>query len=116
MTDGRWIYIDRQGGEIARAPAYVPQDMSTPEFHDGLAPLRTADKVGYIDESGNFVISPVFTEAEPFCEGYARVRSGVRSKWGFIDTSGRPAFKAKFTQAEDFHDGLARVLAETDDA
>ena len=74
--------------------------------------VKIGDKYGYADESGAIVIAPAFWQAEPFCEGMARVKTGPKSKWAYIDRSGTYPFKERFAAAEDFSGGLARVMTE----
>lgn len=112
MLDGEWLYINRKGEPVAE-PAESSGE-ATDRKEEYPQPRREGEKVGYVDAEGEWVIAPTFTEAEPFCEGRARVRKGRTSKWGFIDPTGHSAFKATFEQVEDFHDGLARVLTKVD--
>jgi WG containing repeat len=64
--------------------------------------VQTGRKWGYIDQSGSFVIPPVFDSAMPFCAGVAQVatftaldaeqhprRQKFKGKHGFIDHSGK---------------------------
>ena len=68
-------------------------------------------KWGYIDTSGNLVISNQFDTTAPFVEGMARVHFG--NQIGYIDKTGRLAINPQFYDAGDFHGGLAAV--RTDD-
>jgi WG containing repeat len=88
-------------------------------FSEGLAAVNvsmgTADKWGYIDKSGKFVIQPQFAIAGPFSEGRAMV--GIREadwsdkyKWGFIDTQGQWIAKPQYQSVNEFSEGLASVL------
>ncbi len=65
---------------------------------EGLAPYRdeTTKKYGYVDETGKWVIAPVFDRAEPFEDGYAIVQKeiiladGTRDvEWGIIQHPGK---------------------------
>jgi hypothetical protein len=62
---------------------------------------------GYLDTSGQLVISPKFEKAEPFSNGLGLVRSN--SLYGYIDRSGIFVIPAKFNRAENFADGLALI-------
>ena len=61
-------------------------DMAGP-FCNGLARVKTKNKWGYIDTTGNVVVPPKYNEVENFSDGIARVRIG--QKWGLIDTTGK---------------------------
>ena len=66
--------------------------------------------VGYIDTTGKVVIAPLFTTAEGFSEGRARVTlsDGTRA---FIDRKGKSVFPAEYAYGNphDFHSGLVWV-------
>jgi hypothetical protein len=59
-------------------------------FKQGLAAVKINEKWGYIDKTGNFVISPEFDDARSFSvsktipkeAGLALVNAG--GKWGYI--------------------------------
>ncbi len=76
-----------------------------------LWPARsTSDNLwGYINEKGEMVITPKFTEAGFFANGLASVEVG-NSKWYFIDTNGNiKSGNATFDEAESFNYGYAIV-------
>jgi len=66
--------------------------------------------MGYIDTTGKVVIAPLFTTAEGFSEGRARVTlaDGTRA---FIDRTGKTIFKPKYTYGNphEYHAGLVWV-------
>ncbi len=78
---------------------------------EGLFAAKSAkeNKFGYINEKGEWAISPQFFSANPFSEGTANVRLG-ESRVSFIDKNGSVFLKAKFAQAGDFSAG--KVLAD----
>lgn len=43
-------------------------------FANGLAPVRQHGRCGYIDKAGNWLIKPIFKDAQVFSEGLARVQ------------------------------------------
>jgi hypothetical protein len=49
--------------------------------------VKTGDKWGYIDKTGQMVIPPKFSGALGFTEGLAAVVTG--DKWGYIDKTGK---------------------------
>ncbi len=83
QLDGLWGYVRPDGSwaeephEVAKNPvASVPESgvpSADPVFSEGMAVAMKGKKYGYIDESGAFVIKPVFKQAKPFSEGLAPV-------------------------------------------
>lgn len=92
-------------------------------FKEGLAVVKGkasdanedyANKFGYMNKSGEYVITPRYNNANDFSEGLASV--GIKSvftkgelKWGFIDPKGNYLIPANYDDAGDFKDGIARV-------
>jgi hypothetical protein len=69
-----------------------------------------SDKIiqwGYIDSTGNKMISSEFKNAEDFHDGLARVRKS--DLWGYIRSNGDYFITPQFEDARDFISGLARV-------
>jgi len=54
--------------------------------------VKVRGKYGYIDKNGNWVIQPTFTEAMPFKNGYARIKSFDKNGWNYIDKNGKIMF------------------------
>jgi hypothetical protein len=111
-----WRNIDKFGNTLK-----FPNIQYFGQFSEGLAPAR-GDKanLGYIDKTGQFVISPQFDMGSPFHDGLAKVQVSTTSRtsqsgrseteWGYIDKSGQFAVKPQFfEEAANFSDGLARV-------
>jgi hypothetical protein len=93
----RWGFIG-DNGEVSISPAFI----SVGDFGDGLAPARAnSNAFGYINKSGEFVISEQFQEE--------RAPVMLNNKWTFIDKSGNQITSAKFDEVEPFYNGLARV-------
>jgi len=141
QTSGKapWGYVDRSGkwAISPRFPSYPAGLVS--DFSEGLAAVETEGKVGYIDQSGQFVIQQQFALGAKFEQGVARVvvagpcryysrdvcdglgsapgtgpsrlnrQERPECRWSFIDSSGKPLFPGDFDDALDFHDGLAAV-------
>ena len=87
------------------------------DFSEGLAlARRVKEKLwGYIDTTGQFVISPRFesnanNHISSFSDGLAMI--ATEGKAGFIDHSASFVIKPQFLEARDFHEGMARVVAE----
>jgi len=78
------------------------------QFSEGLLRVKSGDKWGFIDESGQWVIQPRFKEANDFSEGYAAVKIGT--KYGYIDQSGTLVIAARYLYASSFSEGVAQVV------
>ena len=73
---------------------------------------KNNDESGFINESGEIVISPKNAEWEydqPFSEGYACVYSPHQNKYGFINLQGEIAIPFIFDDAKSFSNGKAIV-------
>jgi len=118
-----WGYRNRRG-KVAIEPRFmsVPQYGSGSPFHEGLAPVGeclqweqgaqvtfcTRSQVGFIDQTGRFVIPPRFESARVFSEGLAAVRIDTAA-WGYIDRTGKVVIQPQFIRACEFRDGVALV-------
>lgn len=70
-------------------------------------PIIINGKFGFIDKTGNVVITPKFDEIMPFSEGLALVV--LNHKKIFIDKTGKVVIEPKnFEPINNFTDGLAR--------
>lgn len=100
---GRPHFIDRSGNEIGQDIDYLGV------FSDGLAPAKekTTHKVGYVDRRLQFVLPPIWDDAEQFSEGLAQVAQGT--KRFFINPAGEVLFEHPYYMASRFHNGLAKV-------
>ncbi len=74
--------------------------------------VNSEQKYGYIDESGAFVIEPVYDYAELFTEGVGIVRIGNQYK--AIDSTGAVIFDNNDTILP-FHNGMAAYMATKED-
>ena len=135
VQNGKYGYIDH-AGRIIIQPRYIwAEDFShglgtvyacghyvSIDGSGNLRPLRIAlpgeleiqkegDKVGFVDEHGQFKIKPAFDDALPFSEGLAAVKIG--EKWGFVDTEGNLVIDAKFENAYYFTQGVAIAELQT---
>ena len=69
---------------------------------------------GYINARGEWVIEPMFEEAEQFSCGYASVV--YRNRWCYTDTLGNLHYAPDtLCWADDFHDGFAHIGVMHDD-
>jgi hypothetical protein len=75
---------------------------------EGYAIARKAEKVGFIDTKGNWVIEPKFDKAKNFVAGLAPACNG--DLWGYINTKGEWVVQPKYSDAEIFDkEGFAPV-------
>ena len=72
-----------------------------------LYPKKYNDKVGYIDDDGNWIIEPKFDEGKKFSEGKAAVQ--LENRWGYIDEKGSLVIQPIFQDGFDFINGYALV-------
>jgi hypothetical protein len=104
------VKISDKWGFISSSEAVeiAPQFISAGNFGNGLAPVRKSSNLfGYVDKSGNMVISEQFEIAETFQEDRAAVFND--GKWTFIDKAGNQITSPKFDEVEPFFNGLAKV-------
>ena len=96
--------IDKRGRYVLRDTRYGgPYG----HFSEGLSAVGVADKCGYINKSGEFVIDPQFELARQFKEGLAIVI--IDGKYGYIDVRGEYAIEPQYDNAAHFSEGLAAV-------
>jgi predicted DNA-binding WGR domain protein len=101
---GKWGYRNAEGN-IVIAPRF--QDAAP--FLEGLARVKSEDKLGFIDTTGAFVIPTQFDLASGFSEDLSTAGFGkvLQAKMGFIDKKGAFVIPAQFDLALKFHEGLA---------
>jgi hypothetical protein len=75
-----------------------------------LRPEIRGVKMGYVDQTGEWVIEPKFEGAQDFAEGVASV--SFNGKWGYIDPTGQFVIEPQFDYADNFSEGLAAVVQE----
>jgi hypothetical protein len=87
-----------------------PVDGDRFEFRYGQQPsVLPDDSLGYIEASGEVVITPQFVCAEPFQDGIARVATKERAGTGFLGLDGKYVFEPQFDSAANFEEGFAIV-------
>ena len=77
-------------------------------FSEGLLPVMTGKKWGFVDRDGKFAIEPQYENAGSFSDGLAGVRRN--GKWGAIDKSGKTVVDFKYDMLCEFSEGLAVVI------
>jgi DNA-binding transcriptional regulator/RsmH inhibitor MraZ len=119
----RGVYLKRDGQVAFEIPfwqqrtahqrsLYSIRRLQLAPFSEGLAPVLSLNKLGFIDKMGKVVIEPLFRETNGFSEGLAGVKiigSDGQYVWGYIDRTGRLAIAPQFREARPFAGGLARV-------
>jgi hypothetical protein len=114
MVDGKWGYIDRQGGVVVD-----PRFDDAKPFREGLGCIRVGDeetgKYGFIDATGRVVIEPAFAMAAGFSEGLCRTRLTQTGEQGYINKTGAWVIEPRFRNAGQFSEGLAPVQLEGSD-
>lgn len=120
----RGVYLRRDGQVAFEIPfwqqrtarqrsLYTIRRLQLATFSEGLAPVLSFNKLGFMDRTGKVVIEPLFRETSGFSEGLAAVKiidSDGRYVWGYIDRAGRFAVTPRFREAHPFAGGLAQVL------
>ena len=119
----RGVYLKRDGQIALEIPfwqdrtarqrsLYTLRHLQFAPFSEGLAPVLSFNKLGFMDRTGKVVIEPLFRETSGFSEGLAAVKiigSDGQYTWGYIDRAGRFAIVPRFQRAHPFAGGLARV-------
>jgi hypothetical protein len=122
----RGVYLKRDGQVAMEIPfwqqrtarqrsLYSISRLQLAPFSEGLAPVLSFNKLGFIDRAGKLVVEPLFRETSGFSEGLAAVKiigSDGRYVWGYIDRAGRFAVAPRFREAHPFAGGLARVATD----
>lgn len=89
-----------------------PDDVTVvaPVEQNELYPVPAEDgRWGYINGSGEMVISPVYQEARPFWGGAAWVKQD--GLWGCIDTAGNMPVRAEYEDIAEYRDGSQTFVA-----
>jgi hypothetical protein len=73
-----------------------------------LMPAKKYGKWGFINKSGDWIISSKYEEAYYFSEGLAAVK--YFGNWGYIDRKGEWIIQPEFRNAKPFKEGLACVM------
>lgn len=119
----RGVYLRRDGQIALEIPfwqqrtarqrsLYTIRRLQLAPFSEGLAPVLSFNKFGFMDRAGKVVIEPLFRETSGFSEGLAAVKiigSDGQYVWGYVDRAGGFAIAPQFKQAHPFAGGLAQV-------
>jgi hypothetical protein len=102
VENGKYKFLDKNGNQLTQSFDQAFQ------IQEGLAAVKYSGKWGYIDRTGNVVISFQYDHANSFSEGLAQVNKD--SKGFFINKIGQKVFEiAPKMSASNFSEGLARI-------
>ena len=105
-TEGRWGYIDKRG-QLSIPPTL----RAAWPFVNGRARAQQVDgKFGYINTSGEWIISAEYADLSEFSEGLASFRKD--ESYGYIDTTGTITIDAQFDKAAAFENNEAVVAID----
>lgn len=93
-NDGKYVFIDRNGNIKFNCTHGKYRD-----FSEGMCVVATSNwKYGYVDTQNRLLIPQKYDDAQPFCEGVARVKSN--GKYGFINQKGDIVVPCQYSDAE----------------
>ena len=108
----RYELISREGIRLSPRNAaiiYPPSEgMAVAVKSIGLGLYYSNGRMGFVDVSGNWAVSPRYRLAGSFSEGLAWVCTEDR-RYGYIDASGDWVIQPQFNDASDFREGKAIV-------
>jgi hypothetical protein len=110
QVGGKWRFITHDGKK-----KFDLEFTKVSNFNEDLAAVQEGEngKYGFIDNSGAYLIPPVFEDAMPFAEGLAAVR--VNKRWGYISKSGKTRIQNRYPLfADAFVGDLALVSNPVD--
>jgi hypothetical protein len=117
IGEGRIAFYDykaEKGGMMDTKGNVIVQAIyeGTQGFADnGLAPVRSNDKWGYVDKNGNVKLQFMYYDAAPFYEGYAWIKRAEDTNYELIDTNGNTVITLakRESPASVFHNGLCKT-------
>lgn len=112
---GGAVFTGRKGtahGVVTKSGQFIHVEDVTKiwPFPDGetLTYARKNDRMGFVNQQGDWVIEPQYDKARAFRNGLAPVYVG--KNWGYINAKGEMVIKPQYPDAEIFsRDGLAPV-------
>lgn len=106
-VDGKVGYIDKKGNFQFTLEEVKLGGL----FKADVAPVMNSEsKWGFVNRSGEFVIQPLYDDADSFADGLAAVR--MENRYGFIDPQGTLVISPQFNTVFPFSEGLAAVKVE----
>jgi hypothetical protein len=118
VDDSTAGFIDSNEKWVIRLDNAIPHYSG---FSEGLAAVRDkkTGKVGYIDKSGEWKISPQFSDAREFKQDRAAVQVETKDDtgwpvrlWGVIDREGKIVASAKYRTVWSYEEGFANAVHE----
>jgi hypothetical protein len=91
---GRYALATRDGGILVHGE----YEGMAGGFSDGLLRVRSGDRFGFLDQTGDLVIPARWEDARAFRDGHAFVMDGGR--WGIIDRTGAVVVEPTWDQIE----------------
>ena len=102
--NGLWGLLDMQGNTLLGTECE-----SIGNFYYGLALVFKNGKAGFINSSGNYIVNPIYSDAQPYSESLAAVKN-TNGKWGFVDTAGNTVIACQYDNVSSFINGFASVM------
>jgi hypothetical protein len=124
MLEGKEGFIDKNGKIVITLPEGF---RTTGIFSEGLSRVQISKRIkdnnpesisgyttkftnGYINISGEIIISGPFIQTRDFSNGLAPVE--IDEKWGYIEKSGKLKIKNIYDFANEFSDNMGRVYLD----
>ena len=113
--DNKYGYIDKFGNEVIPCKYQVLEEeqMTSNDFHEGIACVYNGEKYGYIDDKGNEITSFIYDSATIFSEGFAVTEKD--GEYLIVDSSGKEVKKIEYAPDfifGSFSNGLIEVYGE----
>ena len=99
-----WTVIDKKGQVVLNTRSL---DWTGQQFSEGLLRVSLNGKLGFINQSGTFVIPATLEFSDDFSEGFAGVK--IDKKFGYINRAGTAVISPQFDSVGPFKGGIAPV-------
>ena len=90
----------------------LPPDYRLVSYSNGMILLEKDGKYGFMNYLGKWIVQPVYSFAEPFCEGLAVIGNG--EKMGLVDTNGNFVIPMIFDSIENVSGGIIAAFSDAD--
>jgi len=91
-SNKNWFYIDKSGNPLDS----FPESDKKYDFEDGIAFIRRAEKVGFMDTKGKVILEPTYKDIKPFYQGWAKFSEN--EKWGLLSKDGKVYIPAEYDE------------------
>ena len=108
-------FIDKNGKPVFEGAKFENARSFCPKGEQALAAVQVSGNWGYINLSGEFVITPKYNEAGDFSDsvdGLSLAPVKVGGIWGYVDRRGRELIMSNFDYAWSFSGKFAAVMTE----